>query len=246
MKVIVTDSFDESCELVAAMMVDQVKTNPTTKFGLATGGTAEKVYPHLVNAYKAGCVSFSQISSVNLDEYIGISADHQQSYRRCMDDWFFSVTDVNKTKTYVACGSNPIDDEIRTFSEKLYGDKLVDFQLLGVGVNGHIGFNEPNDYLVAGVHIETLDNATIDANSRYFDSKAEVPRESITMGVGDILKAKRIVLIATGDNKASVMKKLLSDDTITTQVPVTILKAHSDVTVVIDKALAKSADYPFE
>jgi len=228
---------------VAEIIIEQVKKDPTSKLGLATGGTAQQVYPHLVEAYKQGRVSFSQITTVNLDEYLGIRPDSEQSYRRCMDDWFFDRTDIDKAKTYVPSGLNPPNMEIKTFNEKLYGDKPIDLQLIGVGVNGHIGFNEPAAELIAGVHIEKLTESTIQANARFFASESDVPREAITMGIGDILKAKRIVLIATGENKAKVIGKLLADDTVTTSVPATLLKVHPDVTVVIDEALAAMAGY---
>ena len=138
---------------------------------------------------------------------------------------------------------NKPEDEIKVFNEKLYGDKMVDLQLLGVGVSGHIGFNEPGEKLTAGVHIEKLDESTIEANSRFFVSPDDVPRESITMGIGDIMKAEKIVMIVTGENKVPVMKALLTNDEVTCKVPATMLKMHRDVTVVIDEELAAAAGY---
>lgn len=238
MNLVITNSYEESCKYVAQQIIDLVNANPDAKLGLATGGTAEKVYPHLVAAYKDGKVDFSGISTVNLDEYLGMSPENPVSYRKCMDTWFFDHVNVNKDRTYVASGLNDPDEEIKLFNEKLYGDKLLDFQLLGVGVSGHIGFNEPGEHLVAGVHIEHLDESTIMANSRYFDSPADVPTKSITMGVGDIMKAAKIVLIATGDSKIPVISKLFANDNVSADLPVSVLKLHRDATIVIDRALA--------
>lgn len=243
MKVIVTKNYNESCKAVAEVIIKQVKEDPASKLGLATGGTAENVYPVLVEAYKEGKVDFSGISTVNLDEYIGMDPASPQSYRKCMDSWFFDQVEIDKEKTYCPSGMNKPEDEVKLFNEKLYGDKMVDLQLLGVGVSGHIGFNEPGDKLTAGVHIESLDESTIEANSRFFDSPDDVPRESITMGIGDIMKAKKIVMIVTGENKVPVMKELLTNDNVTCKVPATMLKMHRDVTIVIDEELAAAAGY---
>ena len=240
MKIIVTKSYEESCRTVAEEIIKQVKENPSSKLGLAT---AENVYPFLVDAYKEGKVDFSGISTVNLDEYIGMDPSSPQSYRQCMDSWFFDQVEIDKEKTYCPSGMNKPEDEIKVFNEKLYGDKMVDLQLLGVGVSGHIGFNEPGEKLTAGVHIEKLDESTIEANSRFFDSPDDVPRESITMGIGDIMKAEKIVMIVTGENKVPVMKALLTNDEVTCKVPATMLKMHRDVTVVIDEEPAAAAGY---
>lgn len=239
MNLIVTNSYEESCRYVAENIIALVNDNPNAKLGLATGGTAEKVYPHLVEAYRAGLVDFSGVSTVNLDEYLGMSPENPVSYRKCMDTWFFDHVNIDKARTYVASGMSDPEEEIKLFNEKLYGDKPLDFQLLGVGVSGHIGFNEPGEHLVAGVHVEHLDESTIQANSRYFDSPSDVPTKSITMGVGDIMKASKIILIATGDSKIPVISKLFADDTVSADLPVSVLKMHRDATVVIDKDLAQ-------
>ena len=227
MKVVVTESYWDSCKYVAEQITSLVNKNPEAKLGLATGGTAEKVYPHLVEAYKNGQVDFSKVSTVNLDEYLGMSPENPVSYRKCMDTWFFDHVNIDKEKTYVASGLNDPEDEIKLFNEALYGDKMLDFQLLGVGVSGHIGFNEPGEHL----------------NSRYFDSPADVPTKSITMGVGDIMKASKIVLIATGDSKIPVVTKLLQDDKVSAELPVSVLKLHRDATIVIDRELAEKCGY---
>ena len=243
MNVIVTKNYEESCKYVAQEIINLVNANAEAKLGLATGGTAENVYPHLVEAYKNGLVDFSKVSTVNLDEYLGMSPENPVSYRKCMDTWFFDHVNIKKENTYVASGLNDPAEEIKIFNEKLYGDKMLDFQLLGVGVSGHVGFNEPGDHLVAGVHIENLNESTIQANSRYFDSPDDVPKKSITMGVGDIMKASKIVLIATGESKVPVISKLLADDNVSVDLPVSVLKLHRDATIVIDQQLADLCNY---
>lgn len=243
MKVIVTDSYAASCQTVADIFVEQVRKKPNSKLGLATGGTAENVYPLLVKAYKNGEVSFADASTVNLDEYIGIEPTHDQSYRNYMDKRFFDHIDIDKKNAYVASGINAIEEEIKLFNEKLDEGGKIDIQLLGIGVSGHIGFNEPREALTAGVHIEHLTESTIKANSRFFENESQVPREAITMGVGDIMKAEKIVLIATGLQKAPAIKALLMDDLIYTDVPATVLKMHADTTIVIDRELADAVGY---
>lgn len=243
MKVIVTENYLQSCTYVAREIIELVQKDPEAKLGLATGGTAEQVYPHIVSAYQNGEVDFSRVSTVNLDEYMGMRPDNPLSYRKCMDTWLFDQVNIDKNNTYVANGLHSPEEEIAAFNQRLYGDKPIDFQLLGIGVSGHIGFNEAGAYLTAGVHIEQLDESTIQANARYFDSPSEVPTTAITMGVGDIMKAKRIVLIATGESKVPVMTRLLADDHISSDLPASVLKMHPDATVVIDRELADRCGY---
>lgn len=242
MKVIVTKNYEESCKVVGGLIVDVVKADPKAKLGLATGGTAERVYPYLVKAYEDKEVSFKDVTTVNLDEYVGIDPSSPQSYKNYMNNLLFSKIDIKEENTYVPSGKGNMDDEIKLFNTKLAG-KQLDIQLLGVGVSGHVGFNEPGETLTAGVHIEKLDESTIEANSRFFEKKEDVPTTSITMGVGDIMKAKKCVLIATGAQKATALKALLLNDEVTTKVPCTVLKMHADATIVIDEELAAAVGY---
>lgn len=239
MKVIITQEYHETCIKAAEIILQTISEKQNAVLGLATGGTAIGVYEVLAREYRSGKVDFSEVSTINLDEYIGIDPTNPQSYRCYMDNLFFNKVNIKKENTYVPSGNCP-EKEIEKFTEILLKKKL-DLQLLGVGVNGHIGFNEPNEKLHADVHIVKLDEATIESNARFFKSKEEVPKTAITMGVGDILKAKEIVLVATGAKKANVISKLLLDDEVTTQIPCTLLKLHPNVTVVIDKALANMA-----
>lgn len=244
MKITITENYEASCQQAAKMFVELVKNKPDAKLGLATGGTAERIYELMAKDYEAGEVKFNKAKTVNLDEYRGMPADSPQSYRSYMDHWFFDRTDIDKANTYVASGTAPVEEELAKFNEALYGDgKYIDLQLLGVGVSGHIGFNEPGDFLTAGAHVEALLPSTIEANARFFDSPDDVPREAFTMGMADILKAERIVIVMSGDAKADATKALLMDDKISAKWPVSFLKLHRDVTVLLDKALADKIGY---
>lgn len=238
MHIIVTESYEAACREAANRIIATVRAKPDACLGLATGGTAQGVYPYLIEAYQEQTVSYKEVKTLNLDEYIGLRPDHPQSYRSYMDRYFFSQVDVTPLNTYVPSGVRPAQKEIAGFTGLLDIWKR-DLQLLGVGVNGHIGFNEPGEVLTAGVHIATLDQETICANARFFASEGEVPKTAITMGVGDILHARRIVLVVTGSQKIQALQKLLQDEAVTTRVPCTLLKLHRDVTVILDKELAR-------
>ena len=242
MKVVITETFEEAGQYVAAQFIRLIEEKPIAKLGLATGGSVEGVYAALVTACKTGELDFSEISTVNLDEYIGLGETDEQSYRYYMNQKLFDHINIDKKNTYVPSGTAPVSEELAVFREKLHGIGLpcerVDLQLLGVGVTGHIGFNEPAAQLTADAHVENLSQSTIEANSRYFDSESAVPTKALTQGMGDILKAKKLILIAGGPSKAEPISRLLNDESISTFCPVTFLKLHPKVTVVIDRQLA--------
>lgn len=242
MKVIVTKNHQESCRLTAELIADIVNKNKGGILGLATGGTAEPIYAELTEMHKSGKLSFKNTRTVNLDEYLGLSPEHDQSYRYFMNKHLFNKVDIDKANTYVPVGSNPADAELAVFRKKL-ADNPRDFQLLGVGPNGHIAFNEPAPSLHTDAHIVEIAAATVKANSRYFASEAEVPKKAFTQGIGDILKARVLALLATGPAKAEAMKALLMNDEISTQCPCTLLKAHPQVYIYIDKDLADLIGY---
>ncbi len=243
MKVIVTNSYDESCKVVAEMIRDVVNQKPACKLGLATGGTPVPIYKKLIEMNKAGEVDFSQVHTVNLDEYCGIPGTHDQSYRYFMDTNLFNHINIDKANTYVAQGMGDFEANARELEAKVREGGVADLQLLGIGNNGHIAFNEASDHLVAVAHIETLTESTITANARFFEKKEDVPTKAITMGMGDILAAKCVVLVATGLAKVPAIKGLIMDDVITTQNPSTMLKMHENAIVVIDKELADAVGY---
>lgn len=241
MKTIILRNPDEVCKKASDIICDVVRENNDSLLGLATGGTAEKVYNYLVEEYNKGNVDFSKCSSINLDEYVGIDPNHPQSYRTYMNDRFFSKVNINKERTYVPCTNGDLDKELLKIKHIIEENGGTDVQLLGVGVNGHIAFNEPGEYLNANANVVNLNEDTIKANSRFFNSIDEVPKKALSLGIGDILKSKKIVLIAFGCEKANAIKELLTNDLITTKIPCTLLKAHRDVTIIIDEELAKKA-----
>lgn len=238
MEIQITPSFEASCRLAAARIAALVRAQPDCTLGLATGATAAAVYPHLLAAWRAGEVSFRRTRTVNLDEYLGLPAGDARSYRAQMDAWLLRQADFAPENTYVADGAADPERELEVFRARLAGG--VDLQLLGVGANGHIGFNEPGERLTAGVHLETLSAATRAANARFFARPEDVPRRAVTMGVGDILRAERLLLVITGESKREAARMLLCGDEVSTRWPVTLLKLHRRVTVVLDRALADS------
>ena len=239
MKLIVTKDYNELSKVAAKEMAEVIKHNNKSILGLATGGSPVGMYKELINMNKNGEIDFSNITTVNLDEYIGLSGEHPQSYRYFMNENLFNHINIDKNKTYVPNGlAKDIEKECTSYDNKIEELGGIDVQLLGVGNNGHIAFNEPSETLLARTHLTDLKEDTIEANSRSFDSIDEVPKKAITMGLGQIMKAKKIILIASGEGKAEVVKAMVSGK-ISTDIPVTMLQTHRDVTVIVDKAAAK-------
>ena len=239
MKLIVTKDYNELSKVAAKEMAEVIKHNNKSILGLATGGSPVGMYKELINMNKNGEIDFSNITTVNLDEYIGLSGEHPQSYRYFMNENLFNHINIDKNKTYVPNGlAKDIEKECTSYDNKIEELGGIDVQLLGVGNNGHIAFNEPSETLLARTHLTDLKEDTIEANSRFFDSIDEVPKKAITMGLGQIMKAKKIILIASGEGKAEVVKAMVSGK-ISTDIPVTMLQTHRDVTVIVDKAAAK-------
>ena len=242
MRVIVKDTYAEVCEVAGGMITKVVQDDPHATLGLATGSSAQAVYPYIIRAYERGEVDFSQVHSVNLDEYIGLTPDHDQSYRYFMNTNFFDHVNIKKENTFVASGIGKEEDIVKQFRTVLANSK-VDVQLLGIGVDGHVGFNEPGKVLHSEAHIEVLDESTIKANSRFFASEDEVPKKAVTMGMGDIMRAKKLILVASGAPKANAIKELIMNDEITVSNPSTMIKMHPDCTVIIDRPLADLVGY---
>jgi len=237
LKKIVTLDHSEASLLIAESIVDIVRAKKDACLGLATGGSVELVYANLVKFFEKGEVSFSGVTTANLDEYIGLPPSHPQSYRQYMNHNFFDLVDIDKANTYIPQGMEVPEVMLADF-QKTLASRPRDFQLLGIGSNGHIGFNEPAAYFEANAHIVSLDERTRKDNARFFGSIDEVPRQAVTMGVGDIMKASKIMLLVRGENKKEALHELLSHDRVDPRIPCTILKCHSDVTVVFPKELA--------
>lgn len=239
MKLIITENYNELSKEAAKIFAEVMNNKPSVVLGLATGSSPLGMYRELIEMYNNKEVDFAGATSVNLDEYVGLSADHEQSYRYFMNTNLFNHVNIKIENTFVPNGlAEDLKAECKRYDENIERLGGVDIQLLGVGNNGHIAFNEPSDELSSGTNIVTLREDTIEANSRFFESIDDVPREAVSMGVGQIMRAKKIVLIASGESKAQAVAAMFSGK-ITTHIPATVLQMHNDVTVIVDKAAAK-------
>ena len=237
LKVIVCDNYEQMSEEGAKLIAEQLKSKPNSILGLATGSTPIGMYQCLQKMNKAGEISFKDVTSYNLDEYYPLAPTHDQSYRYFMNHNLFDHVDIDKTRTFVPNGlAKDPEKEGKAYDAAVANAGGIDLQVLGLGQNGHIGFNEPDEELYAGTHLTDLTDNTIEANSRFFASKEDVPTQAITMGLATIMQAKKILVLASGVNKHAVVSKMVSDDRITTKVPCTVLKAHRDVVLICDKA----------
>ncbi len=246
MRIQVYDTEAKAVARVVDMICETVRHQPDAALGLATGGTMETVYDGLIGRYRAGEVSFARAASFNLDEYIGLGADHPQSYHRYMAARLFGQVDFAPDATCLPRGDAADPDEAAAeYEAQIAARGPIALQLLGIGRNGHIGFNEPSSSLVSRTREKTLARDTIEANSRYFAPGEKVPIQALTMGIGTILDAKRIVLLATGKGKAHAVAAM-SEGPVTAMCPASALQMHDDVTVVLDQeaaALLRMRDY---
>lgn len=239
MKIIITKNYEDLSKVAANEMAETIKSNPKAILGLATGGSPIGMYKELIRMNKEGEIDFSTITTVNLDEYIGLSGEHTQSYRYFMNDNLFNHINIDKKNTYVPNGlAENVEEECKNYDAKIADLGGTDVQLLGIGNNGHIAFNEPDQELVAGTHLTGLTEDTIKANARFFDSIDEVPKTALTMGLGGIMKSKKIIVIASGEGKAEAVKAMVNGK-ISTNMPASMLQMHRDVVVIIDEAAAK-------
>lgn len=239
MKLIVVNNYEELSKVAAKEFSKIIKEKENVVLGLATGGSPVGMYKELIRMYEQKELNFSKITTVNLDEYIGLNPEHNQSYRYFMNNNLFNHINIDKSNTFVPNGlAEDLEAQCKEYDQKIVELGGIDIQLLGVGNNGHIAFNEPNNELSSGTHIISLTDNTIEANARFFDNIDDVPRKAITMGVGGIMKAKKIILIASGESKAEAIKGIFSGK-ITTANPATMLQMHRDVTVIVDEAAAK-------
>lgn len=235
MRIIEVESYEKLSALAADIIGAQVLLKPDCVLGLATGSSPLGTYANLVRRCEEGRLDFSRVRTVNLDEYCGLSGDNPQSYRYFMDHNLFDKVNVDKGNTHLPDGSAAdMQEESRRYEALVESLGWPDLQLLGIGHNGHIGFNEPEDVFHAAVHTVKLTESTIKANSRLFDRPEDVPTHAITMGVGAIMKAKRVLLIA-GADKAGIVEKAFYGP-VTPQVPASILQLHRDATVILSRA----------
>lgn len=223
-------------KLAAAFMIDIINAKPNAILGLATGSTPIPLYQALVEANQAKKFTFRGVQTVNLDEYVGLPETHDQSYRYFMNQNLFNHVDIDKAKTNVPNGmASNAEDACNAYEDKIAALGGIDVQLLGIGLNGHIGFNEPTNVFPKRTHIVDLTPSTREANKRFFASIDDVPTQAITMGIGTIMAAKKIMLQVTGENKAEILKASLTGE-VDPMVPASILQFHPDVTVFADEA----------
>lgn len=238
MRIIVEENYDKMSKKAALLVASQVRLKPKSVLGLATGSTPKGMYQRLIEMYKKDEIDFSQITTFNLDEYYGLKPENEQSYHYYMYHNFFKHINIKKENYNLLDGTtDEVAKECRQYDEKIKKAGEIDLQILGIGPNGHIGFNEPGENLNVTTHLVNLTEATIEANSRFFESKEEVPKKALTMGIATILKSQRIILLASGKNKAKAIKKTV-DNNLTTRVPASLLQTHPEVTLIIDEAAA--------
>jgi glucosamine-6-phosphate deaminase len=236
MRIIIVKDYDELSKLAAEEIASLIKEKPNCVLGLATGSSPVGMYKELIQLNKEGRADFSKVTTINLDEYRGLAGENPQSYRYFMNTNLFNHINIDKNNTFVPNGmTEDITKECRSYDERIQRLGGIDLQVLGIGNNGHIGFNEPSDYLNLGTHLTDLSKDTIDANSRFFETIEEVPTQAITMGLGGIMRAKKVLLLANGEKKADIIGKLV-EGKISTSIPASILQVHSNVLIIVDEA----------
>ena len=212
MKVIITENYDEMSKKAAEIMIELVKNNPNAVLGLATGSSPIGMYQYMAQDCKAGGASYKNVSTVNLDEYVGLTADHDQSYAYFMRTNLFDHIDIDQKNTNLPCGSAPDAQKECDRYNSLLETMKQDVQVLGLGSNGHIGFNEPNTPFDSVTHLVDLTENTIKDNSRLFNSIDEVPRQALSMGIKNIMQAKSILMVVSGKNKAEAVRGMVKGE----------------------------------
>jgi len=248
MEVVVKETAEQMSRLAAEMIADVVRNKPRCVLGLATGSTPEGTYEELIRMHKEDGLDFSQVVTFNLDEYVGLPGNHDQSYRYFMNDRLFDHVNIRPENTHVPDGmADDIPAHCREYEEMIDQAGGIDLQLLGIGGNGHIAFNEPGSSLASRTRPKTLDEKTRQDNSRFFQSMDEVPKYAITMGIGTIIEAERIILLAYKESKARAVSCCV-EGPVTAMCPSSALQLHPAVTVITDKAAAGKlkGDYPDE
>ncbi|HQP59267.1 MAG TPA: glucosamine-6-phosphate deaminase [Petrotogaceae bacterium] len=238
MKILVCKDYEELSRKSAEIIVSQVNQKKDSVLGLATGGTPVGMYQELVKSYREGKVDFGKVITFNLDEYYGVDPKNVNSYHYYMNTNFFDHVNIDRKNINIPNGmSKDIEKECREYDEKIQSLGGIDLQILGVGLNGHIGFNEPARELMSTTHITDLTKETINANARFFEDISQVPTKAITVGMATILRSKKIVVLINGKNKSKIFEKIIGKK-ITTQIPATLLQLHPDVTIVVDEQAA--------
>jgi len=248
-KVLIFDHPEQAVARVADQISAQMSALPHSVLGLATGGTMEPVYARLAQLFEKGDVSFARATSFNLDEYVGLAPDHPCSYHVYMNEHLFSATDFDPSRTHLPKGdATDPHEEARRYDAQIAEHGQIDLQLLGLGANGHIGFNEPTSSLGSRTRVKTLTASTLEANKRFFQDGETPPKYAITMGVQSVMDAKSVILLATGAGKAAAVAQMV-EGPLGAYCPATVLQMHADATIVLDQAAAsglKLTDYYFQ
>lgn len=238
MRIFVEDNYEGMSRRAAQIFAQEIKENPTSAFGFATGSTPVGMYAELARMHREEELDFSRITTFNLDEYCGLDQGDPQSYMYFMQDQLFGKVNLPPASINIPNGkAADIQQECQQYDERIEQAGGVRMQILGIGVNGHIGFNEPDDFFSSGTQLVDLTPSTIDANARFFENPEQVPRQAVSMGIKTIMMSQKILLIANGANKAEILHKMIHGR-IHPQVPASVLQLHRDVTVVADSAAA--------
>ncbi len=235
MRIIRVKNYEELSRRAANLFLAQIAMKPDAVLGLATGGSPVGTYREMVAAYEKGDVDFSEVTTINLDEYRGIPKKHEQSYWYFMQEHLFEHVNVRADHIFIPNGEDQDGERAcREYDQLIKRVGGIDMQLLGIGLDGHIGFNEPADCFEINTHLVNLTDSTIEANKRFFHSRDEVPKQAYTMGIRPIMQAKKVVMIASGQQKASILKKAFTGP-VTSTVPASILQIHPDFTLIADE-----------
>ena len=237
MKVIVTENYEEMSNQAAQLIIEVIKNNPNAVLGLATGTSPIGTYQNMIKDHKENGTSYKNVKTVNLDEYVGLTADHDQSYAYFMRKNLFDDLDIDQTNTHLPCGSAPDAQKECDRYNALLDTMKQDVQVLGIGSNGHIGFNEPNTPFDSVTHLVDLTENTIKDNSRLFKSIDEVPHQALSMGIKNIMQAKSIIMVVSGKNKAQAVYDMVKGE-VSPVCPASVLQLHPFVTVICDKEAA--------
>ncbi len=232
MNIIKVKTYNELSRKAANIIAAQIIVKPNCVLGLATGSSPEGTYKELIGKFNNGDIDFSGVTSVNLDEYVGLDGENNQSYRYFMNTKLFNYVNINKENTYVPNGkAADLAAECENYDARIKKFGGIDLQLLGIGIDGHIGFSEPDSCFATATHIADLHESTIKANARFFENENDVPKKAISMGMLSIMQAKKIVLVANGPAKKEIFEKAFNGP-VTPEIPASILQLHPDVTAI--------------
>ncbi|MFC7441464.1 glucosamine-6-phosphate deaminase [Laceyella putida] len=235
MEIIRARDYDELCEHAATMIIAQVQQNRHSVLGLATGATPTGIYQKMIADHRKHGTSYAGVRTFNLDEYVGLAPEHPSSFAYYMRKHLFAHLDISPEQTHIPSGvATNLQVECQQYEDAIASTGGIDLQILGIGINGHIGFNEPGTSFQSATHVVTLTESTKEANRRYFTKEEEMPTHAITMGLATIMQSKKIILLVSGKHKAPVLHRLLNEP-MSEDLPASILKQHSHVTIIADE-----------